>query len=80
MPTKIQFLIRHQNWRYYVRTFTAGKEKWTSLETTLFSVARCRMEEHRDVAVRLKGIGESVPALGKLPICLTRKASAARVR
>ena len=30
-PTKVQFLYRHQNQRYYVRTFAAGKEKWTTL-------------------------------------------------
>lgn len=26
-PTKVQFLYKRQNSRYYVRTFAAGKEK-----------------------------------------------------
>ena len=39
-PTKVQFLYRHLNSCYYVRTFAGGKEKWTSLKTTLLSVAR----------------------------------------
>jgi hypothetical protein len=29
-PTNVQFLYRHQNGRYYVRTYSGGKEKWTS--------------------------------------------------
>ena len=65
-PTKVQFLYRHLNDRYYVRTFAGGKEKWTSLKTTLLSVARNRMKEHLDAAERQKGAGESVPAMGKL--------------
>jgi hypothetical protein len=36
-PTSVQFLYRHQNGRYYVRTFACGKEKWTSLKTTLLA-------------------------------------------
>jgi hypothetical protein len=35
MPTNVQFLYRHRNVRYYVRTFASGKEKWTSLKTNL---------------------------------------------
>lgn len=33
--TKVQFLYRHRNGRYYVRTFAGGKEKWSSLKTVL---------------------------------------------
>ena len=65
-PTKVQFLYRHLNDRYYVRTFAGGKEKWTSLKTTLLSVAKNRMKEHLDAAERQKSTGESVPAMGKL--------------
>lgn len=61
-PTKVQFVYRHLNQRYYVRTFAAGKEKWTSL----LSVAKNRMKEHLDAAERQKSGGESVPATGKL--------------
>ncbi len=34
-PAKVQFLYRHQNGSYYVRTFASGKEKWTSLRTKM---------------------------------------------
>ena len=65
-PTKVQFLYRHLNDRYYVRTFAGGKEKWTSLKTTLLSVAKNRMKEHLDAAEHQKSAGESAPAMGKL--------------
>jgi hypothetical protein len=45
-----QFLYRHRNGRYYVRTFAGGKEKWTSLKTKLLTVARNRMKDHVDAA------------------------------
>ena len=64
-PTKVQFLYRHQNQRYYVRTFAGGKEKWTSLKTTLLSVAKNRMREHLDAAERQKSTGEIVPVASK---------------
>ena len=28
-PTKVQFLYKHMNGSYYVRTYAGGKEKWT---------------------------------------------------
>ena len=65
-PTKVQFLYRHLNSRYYVRTFAGGKEKWTSLKTKLLSVAKNRMKEHLDAAERQKSSGDAVPAMGKL--------------
>ena len=65
-PTKVQFLYRHLNRRYYVRTFAGGKEKRTRLKITLFSVAKNRMKEHLDAAERQKSAGELVPAMGKL--------------
>ncbi len=39
-PTKVQFLYKRLNNPYYVRTFAGGKEKWTSLKTSLLSVAK----------------------------------------
>jgi integrase len=65
-PTKIQFLYRHKNGRYYVRTYARGKGNWTSLKTKLLSVARNRMKEHVDAAERQRTAGNSVDAVGKL--------------
>lgn len=61
-PTRVQFLYRHKNGRYYVRTFASRKEKWTSLKTTVLSIARNRMREHVDAAERqrLTGTASSV--------------------
>jgi integrase len=56
-PTKVQFLYKHLNGRYYVRTYAGGKEKWTGLKTTLLSVAKNRMREHLDAAERMKNSG-----------------------
>ena len=56
-PTQVQFLYRHKNGRYYVRTFASGKEKWTSLRTTILSIARNRMREHLDAAERQRLTG-----------------------
>lgn len=65
-PTKVQFLYRHRNGRYYVRTFAGGKEKWASLRTKLLSVARNRMKEHVDAAERERGPGRGISADGKM--------------
>jgi len=56
-PTKVQFLYKHLNGRYYVRTYAGGKEKWTGLKTNLLSVAKNRMREHLDAADRMKNSG-----------------------
>ncbi len=56
-PTQVQFLYRHKDGRYYVRTFASGKEKWTSLRTTILSIARNRMREHLDAAERQRLTG-----------------------
>lgn len=56
-PTKVQFLYKHLNGRYYVRTYAGGKEKWTSLRTPLLSVAKNRMREHLEAAERQKSTG-----------------------
>jgi integrase len=61
-PTKVQFLYRHANGRYYVRTYAGGNEKWASLKTTLLSVAKNRMREHLDAAERVKGSGPATVA------------------
>src|SRR5437764_1480418 len=65
-PTQVQFLYKHQNGRYYVRTFAAGKEKWTSLRTKLLSVAKNRMKEHVDAAERHRTTGQAADAIGRL--------------
>ena len=65
-PTSVQFLYRHRNGRYYVRTFAHGKEKWTSLKTNLLSIAKNRMREHIDAAEKQRLTGESVDADGSL--------------
>jgi integrase len=64
--TKIQFLYRHKNGRYYVRTYARGKGNWTSLKTKLLSVAKNRMKEHVEAAERQRTTGNSVDAVGKL--------------
>ncbi len=56
-PTQVRFLYRHKNGRYYVRTFASGKEKWTSLSTTIVSIAKNRMREHLDAAERQRLTG-----------------------
>lgn len=65
-PTQVQFLYRHKNGRYYVRTYARGKGNWTSLKTKLLSVAKNRMKEHVDAAERQRTTGNSVEAVGKL--------------
>lgn len=65
-PTQVQFLYRHRNGRYYVRTFAAGKEKWASLKTKLLSVARNRMKEHLDAAERQKITGNAAEPTGRM--------------
>jgi hypothetical protein len=56
-PTQVQFLYRHQNGRYYVRTDAGGKGNWTSLKTKLLSVAKNRMKEYVDAAQRQQTTG-----------------------
>jgi len=65
-PTQVQFLYRHRNGRYYVRTFAGGKEKWTSLKTKLLTVARNRMKDHVDAAERQRTTGNTSEAVGRL--------------
>jgi hypothetical protein len=65
-PTQVQFLYRHRNRRYYVRTFAGGKEKWTSLKTKLLTVARNRMKDHVDAAERQRMTGSTSEAVGRL--------------
>ncbi len=40
ISTEVQFLCRHKTGRYYVRTCAGGKQKWTSLKTTLLAVLK----------------------------------------
>ena len=66
IPTSVQFLYRHQNGRYYVRTYAGGKGNWASLKTKLLGVAKNRMKEYVDAAERQRTTGSSVEAVGKL--------------
>jgi DNA-directed RNA polymerase specialized sigma24 family protein len=65
-PTQVQFLYRHRNGRYYVRTFAGGKEKWTSLRTKLLTLARNRMKDYVDAAERQRTTGNTSEAIGRL--------------
>lgn len=65
-PTQVQYLYRHRNGRYYVRTFACGKEKWASLKTNLLAVARNRMKDHVEAAERERAHGRSVGGDGKM--------------
>jgi integrase len=65
-PTQVQFLYRHQNGRYYVRTYSGGKGNWTSLKTKLLSVAKNRMKEHVDAAPRQQTTGATAEPVGRL--------------
>jgi hypothetical protein len=64
LPTEVQFLYRHRNRRYYVGTFSGRKEKWTSLRTTLLSVAKNRMKKHVDAVERQRDSGDATSAVG----------------
>ncbi len=44
--TRLQGLVRHRNGGYYARTFANGREKWKTLRTSLFSVAKLRLADH----------------------------------
>jgi hypothetical protein len=67
-PTQVQFLYRHRNGRYYVRTFAGGKEKWNSPRTKLLTVSRNRMKEHVDAAERQRTTGNTAEAVGKMTV------------
>jgi hypothetical protein len=57
--TRLQNLLRHKSGRYYGRAFAGGKEVWTSLKTSHFSVAQARLaeflKEHRQRVSTGKG-------------------------
>jgi hypothetical protein len=65
-PTGFQFLYKHRNGRYYVRTFAGGKEKWSGLKTKLMSVARNRMKEHVIAAERQRASGSFADAVDRI--------------
>jgi integrase len=43
--TRLQNLVRHKSGRYYARFYVGGKEVWTSLGTSHFSVAEAKLTE-----------------------------------
>jgi integrase len=65
-PTSVQFVYRHRNGFYYVRTYSGGKEKWSSLNTTVLSVAKNRMREHVEAAERQKLVTDAPDVSGLL--------------
>ena len=69
-PTRVQGLLRHnRSGRYYARLFSGGKEKWVSLKTTLFEVAKSQMGSNEAVAEVRKGKVASTKALsGKMTV------------
>ena len=48
--TKVQGLMRHKSGRYYARLYVGDKEKWVSLKTDVFEVAKVRMRSDEKVA------------------------------
>ena len=48
--TRIQGLLRHKSGAYYARIFAGGKEKWLSLKTNLFEVAKAQMKSDKTIA------------------------------
>jgi integrase len=65
-PTSVQFLYKHRNGGYYVRTYAGGKEKWKSLRTKTLMIARNRMREFVDAAQRLQSAGPQATPVDKL--------------
>lgn len=49
--TRIQNLVRHRSGRYYARFYEGGKERWLSLKTSHFGIAKAKLatalQEHR---------------------------------
>lgn len=68
--TRIQGLLRHNSsGRYYARLFAGGKEKWVSLKTTLFEVAKAKLGTDASVTeVREGKIAASKAVSGKMTV------------
>jgi integrase len=68
--TRVQGLLRHnRSGRYYARLFSGGKEKWVSLGTTLFEVAKSKMETDETVTDARQGRVDAKRALaGKMTV------------
>jgi integrase len=69
-PTRVQGLLRHnRSGRYYARLFSGGKEKWVSLKTTLFEVAKAQMGNNETVAEVRQGRAAATKAVsGKMTV------------
>ena len=59
-------LYLRRNGNYYLRTFSGGKEKWTSLKTDILEVAKSKLRDHMDriAAFRVSGIRQVSGPLG----------------
>ena len=58
-------LYKHKTGSYYVRTYAGGKQKWVTLQTTLLSVAKNRMKEHVEGAIRQRSGGSQIESSGR---------------
>jgi integrase len=69
-PTRVQGLLRHnKSGRYYARFFSGGKESWVPLDTTLFEVAKAKMEKDETVTGARQGRVDDKRALtGKMTV------------
>ena len=65
-PTPVQFLYKHRNSAYYVRTCAGGKEKWKSLRMKVMMIARNRMREYVDAVQRQQSTGPQAGPADKL--------------
>lgn len=68
--TRVQGLLRHnRTGRYYARLFAGGKEKWVSLKTTLFEVAKAKMGTDEAVSeVRQGKVNQAQALSGKMTV------------
>jgi hypothetical protein len=54
--TAVQSLLRNRkSGRYYGRWVISGKQKWVSLDTDVFSVAKLRLNDEASKIERLRG-------------------------
>jgi hypothetical protein len=47
--------MRHKSGRYYARLYSGGQEKWVSLKTTLFEIAKASLGTDEAVAICTNG-------------------------
>jgi hypothetical protein len=65
-PTQVQFLYRHRNGRYYVRTFARGKEKCDQPKNETPHGCEEPVKEHVEAAEWQRTTGNTAGAVGKM--------------